>query len=69
MSIFDKLRSFEVDRNENHIFGIKSAIVWGHSNNTNGSYPILYLRKPKGITDEEYKEIIDAIDINFIHNK
>lgn len=66
MSIFDKIKSFEFDKNETKIFRIKSAIVWGHSSRTNGSFPILYIRKPKGITEEEYRELIDSINIQFI---
>jgi hypothetical protein len=66
MSILNKIRSFEFDKNKNKIFGIKSAIIWGHSNKTNSIFPILYIRKPKGITQEEYDELLDAIDINFI---
>lgn len=65
MSIFDKIRSVEVDKNKNKIFGIKSAIIWAHSNQTNSTYPLLYLRKPKNITDEEYKELIDSINVTF----
>lgn len=29
MSIFEKIKSFEFDKNRNNIFGIKSGIVWG----------------------------------------
>jgi len=66
MSIFDEIRAFEFDHNKNHIFGIKSAIVWGHSAHSNSCFPILYLRKPKGITQEQYEELIDAIEIQFV---
>lgn len=65
MSILDKIKSFEFDKNENKIFGIKSAIIWGHSNRTNGIFPLLYLRKPKHISEEEYQELINSIDIHF----
>lgn len=65
MSIFNKLRSFSFDKNEKHIFGIKSAIVWGHSNISNSESPILYISKPKHISQEEYEELLDSIDIQF----
>ena len=29
MTILEKIRSFEFDKNRTRIFGIKSAIVWG----------------------------------------
>ena len=64
MSVFDSLRSFEFDRNKNHLFGLKSAVIWGHSK-LQGSYPILYISKPKNITQTEYEELLDCIDIQF----
>jgi len=66
MSIFDNLRSFEFDRNRKQIFGVKSGIVWGHSNKTNGMYPILYISKPKNISQEDYEKLLDCIEIQFI---
>lgn len=30
MSIFNKIKSFEFDKNKKNVFGIKSAIIWGH---------------------------------------
>lgn len=69
MSIFDGIRSFEFDRNEKHVFGLKSGVIWGHSNKTNGSYPLLYISKPKSITQEEYEELLECIDIQFLNKK
>ena len=69
MSIFDKIRSFEFDRNRKHIFGIKSAIVWGHSNKTNGAFPLLYISKPKAISDEEYMELLNSLEISLVKQK
>lgn len=66
MSIFNTIKSFEFDRNRTKIFGLKSGIVWGHSNKTNSSSPLLYISKPKGISIEEYEELLDSIDIQFI---
>ena len=64
-SIFDNLRGFEVYPNEDKIFGIKSAIIFGINKNENSSSPLLYLTKPKNITDEQYKELISRIKITF----
>lgn len=66
MSIFEKIRSFEFDKNKNKIFGIKSAIVWGHSKEKSFTSPLLYIIKPKYISQEEYEELLDSIDIQFI---
>ena len=66
MSRFDNLRSLEFDRNRKQIFGVKSGIVWGHSNKTNGMYPILYISKPKNISQEDYEKLLDCIEIQFI---
>ena len=64
MSIIDKIRSIEYDKNRTKIFGIKSAILWGHSKDTNGIFPLLYISKPKGITLEEYEDLLDRLEIN-----
>jgi hypothetical protein len=62
--ILDKIRSFEFDKNRNKIFGIKSAIVWGHSNETNGMFPLLYISKPRNISQEDFELLIDNIQIS-----
>lgn len=66
MSILDKIRSFEFDKNRTKIFGIKSGIVWGHSKDTNGIFPLLYISKPKSISEKEFEEILNSIEINLI---
>lgn len=63
MKITEKIKSFEYDKNRKAIFGIKSAIVWGHSKDTNGSFPLLYITKPKGISQSDYELLLDKIDI------
>jgi hypothetical protein len=63
MTILEKIRSFEFDKNRTRIFGIKSAIVWGHSKDTNGSFPMLYISKPKNISQEDFEILLDKIDI------
>lgn len=57
MSKLKELHSIEFDYNENKVFGIKSAILWGHGNDGK-SFPLVYITKPKHITDEEYKQIL-----------
>ena len=57
-----KIESIEFDKNENHIFGIKSAILWG--NDGKCQTPLLYLSRPKHISKDDYKKIIDNIHIS-----
>ena len=63
MNILERIKSFEYDKNRQKIFGIKSAIVWGYSNETNGCYPILYISKPKSISQEDFELLLDKIEI------
>jgi len=63
MNILHEIESFGIDRQ--NIWG-KSATIYANSAKSNSSYPLLYLRKPKGITDEQYQDLLDAIEIKFI---
>lgn len=69
MGILNEIRSFEFDKNRKKIFGIKSGIVWGHSKDTNVSFPMLYISKPKWITEEQFNELLNSIDIQFLISK
>jgi hypothetical protein len=62
-NILERIRSFEYDKNRNKIFGIKSAIVWGHSNETNSIFPLVYISKPRSISQEDFELLLDKIDI------
>jgi hypothetical protein len=62
-NILESIRSFEFDKNRKKIFGIKSGIVWGHSNKTNGSFPMLYISKPKSISQEDFELLLDKMHI------
>ena len=64
MNILETIRSFEFDKNRKSIFGIKSGILWGHSNKSNGSFPMLYISKPKHISQEDFELLLDKIDIS-----
>lgn len=64
MSMLNKIRSFELDKNKNKVFGIKSAIIWGHNKDSNGCFPMLYLTKPKHVSQEDYNELLNKIDIS-----
>lgn len=63
MNILDKIKSFEFDKNRNKIFGIKSGIVWGHSNESNSIFPMLYISKPRNISQEDFELLLNKIDI------
>jgi hypothetical protein len=62
-NILHKIKSFGIDRTG--LWG-KSATIYANSAQTNSIYPLIYLRKPKGITNDEYDQLIDAIEIKFI---
>lgn len=64
MNILKHIRSFEYDKNRNKIFGIKSAIVWGHSKTTNAAVPMLYISKPKSISQSDFELLLDKLDIS-----
>lgn len=64
--ILDEIRSVEYDKNRKAIFGIKSGIVWGHSNTTNGCYPLLYISKPKHIKQKDFEILLDKLEINIL---
>lgn len=65
-NILSKIKSFEFDRNRKKIFGIKSGIVWGHSKETNGIFPLLYISRPKHINQEDFETLLNSINIEFI---
>jgi len=62
-NILEKISSFEYDKNRNKIFGIKSAIIWGHSKDTNSSFPMIYISKPKSVSQADFELLLDKIDI------
>jgi hypothetical protein len=62
-NILERIRSFEFDKNRNKVFGIKSAIVWGHSNETNSTFPLFYISKPRSVSQEDFDLMLDKIDI------
>ena len=69
MSIFDKLSSFFIERNlktARKTFRRKSGIIFAMREGTGTFYPIMYLSKPKGVTEEEFQELLNHIDIQFI---
>lgn len=66
MNILDSIRSFEFDKNRKFVFGIKSGIVWGHSNKSNSSFPMLYISKPKNISQEDFELLLDKIQIEIL---
>ena len=69
MSILDDLKSIEFDENRKHIFGIKSGIVWGHSNKSNTSSPLLYIQKPKHVSKEDFDLMLSNLEINLYNKK
>lgn len=65
MSIFKNIKSFEFDKNKSRLFGIKSGIIWGHRVDKSAIFPLLYISKPKAISQEDFEELLNSIEINF----
>lgn len=65
MSIYDEIEDLEFDKNADNKFGIKSPIIWAYSKKTNGMYPVLYLRKPKHISEDFFNELINSLSIYY----
>lgn len=63
MAITDNIKSIEYDRNRRHIFGIKSAILWGFSKHSNSCFPLLYISKPRSISQEDFDYLLDHLEI------
>ena len=62
--LFESIKAIEFDKNRDKKFGLKSAILWAHSKNTNGIYPLVYISKPKGLSQEEFDEVIDHLHLD-----
>lgn len=63
MNIIEQLKLIYFDRNRCKKFGIKSGILWGYKEN-NSCFPLLYISKPKHISQEDFEILLDKIDIN-----
>ena len=63
-NILDDIRAIEYDKNHRKLFGIKSAIVWGFSKHTNSCSPLLYISKPKHISQKDYEFLLDKLIID-----
>lgn len=63
MSVLNEIRAIEYDRNRTKLFGIKSGIVWGH-HKEGGSFPLLYISKPKHVSQADFEEILNKLDIS-----
>ena len=66
MSILDTIKSFEYDKNRDAKFGLKSAIIWGHSNKSNSCFPMLYISKPKGISQTDFELLLEKLEITIL---
>lgn len=62
-SLLLKVKSIELDKNKDRVFGIKSAILWGHSSENNSMFPLLYISKPRSVSQEDFEELIEKLDL------
>ena len=65
--LLNTLKSISCDKNKSRFLNIKSVIVWGHREK--GSFPLLYIKKPKHVSQEDFDEIIDHLEIMLYTNK
>lgn len=63
MNILEKINSFEYDKNRTKIFGIKSAIIWGINKENKHQFPMLYISKPKHISQADFELILDRLEL------
>jgi hypothetical protein len=64
MTVLDEIGSFSFDQNREEKFGVKSGIVYGHSNTVNAIYPLLYISKPKHLSQEDFDLLLSKLDIS-----
>ena len=58
-----KLESYSIDKEG--VKGIcKSPAIWGNNMNTNEVYPLVYLGKPKWMTDEAFNKVLDGLRLD-----
>ena len=61
--LINSLVSISYDKNRDGKWPLKSAILFGnHKNNT--SSPLVYISKPKHVTQEDFDEILDRLQIS-----
>lgn len=58
-----RIKYLSLDQNKSKVYGIKSPIIWACENRQ--SYPIAYLKKPKHLSQEEFEDILNRIEIKF----
>ena len=63
-NIIKKLKGTELDRNTTHKYGLKSGILWGHLKEENSCMPLLYISKPRSISQEDFEYILDRLQIS-----
>ena len=65
-SLLSRLKSISCDKNKSGFAGIKSAIIWG--NTERGTYPLLYIKKPKHLSQEDFDEILSNLEVTLYKN-
>lgn len=67
----EKFSDFYLDKSKEQraenfkTFGIKSGVAWGKLKDKNAQVPIFYIKKPKSITEQEFQEILNSLQISF----
>ncbi len=58
-------KSKESREHNKKIFRTSNGILWADQNGRNQYYPILYLKKPKYLSEEEFQKLLDKLEITF----
>lgn len=57
------IESFTLDTKDIHRLGYKCAVVWGHKGAS--MQPVMYIRKPKHISQDDFDNMMKHIEIKF----
>ncbi len=68
MSIFEKLKGYSIGYFRRRVQGYQksSKAVLGHLKSGGGKIPLLYFKKPKAMSDSDYDELVNALQVEFL---
>jgi len=60
--MLENLDSYSYSRNGFKPWRMKNPIIWG--NKGEASFPLCYLHKPRGLSDEDWNNFLDGFSFN-----
>jgi hypothetical protein len=58
-------KSKELREHNKKIFRTSNGVLWADQIGDPRYYPILYLKKPKHLSEEEFQKLLDKLEITF----